>query len=74
MPDPGKSKRSIDQLSLFNGDVVLLSIDNVKNGEPSDMVELETKGMSNYLSRIEGQDAFELIQKAHRKLADISIY
>lgn len=73
LPRPAAEQRSVDSLALFNGDVVIMEVSNVRDGKPADMSDMEKNAMLRYLSSNEGQELFIMYQKALRDRADIEI-
>lgn len=73
LPVPGEGKQSIDVVNLRNGDVALVSISKVKDGDEKDMVDTQREGMKSYLGRTDGYTAFGLYQKNARKTAKVDI-
>jgi peptidyl-prolyl cis-trans isomerase D len=73
LPVPGEAKQSIDMLTLNNGNVVLLSVSNVKDGKLSDMEAEQRESMKTYLGRNDGYQAFDLYQKAITDKAEVKV-
>ncbi len=73
MPVPGEDKQSLDQVTLSNGDLVLLSVSRVRDGSVDDLIDNQEDMMKSYLGRSNGYTALDTFQKALVKKADIDL-
>lgn len=72
LPRPGANQRAVDSVERSNGDVVVVVVANVKDGEP-DADKNQIQNMKRFMDRNDGMASFEAFQKYTREKADVEI-
>jgi peptidyl-prolyl cis-trans isomerase D len=74
MPKTAGEIPAVDTIKKANGDFIVLAVNNVKDGNPTDITPMETKTIKSYVARAVSLEQFNAIENAIKSKADIKIY
>jgi peptidyl-prolyl cis-trans isomerase D len=73
LPTINESQKAVDLMQKANGDYVVLTVSNVKDGDLAEN-QLEANTLKSFVARASGIDEFDIFQAGLRDQADVDIY
>ena len=72
LPKAAVGQRALDSVKLSNGDYVVMAVDNVVDGDGSQLSDVEKLSLSAYLARSQSMSSFQAWQKNLKESATIN--
>lgn len=73
LPKAGEDQRAVDQITLPNGNIVIMAVNNVLDGEVAATPGLDNDIIRSYMGRSKSVEQFQTLQKSIKDRAEIDL-